>query len=193
METERDSSDGSNSNEVTDGGGLAETAAGAGNGAGNGVDGEIVGVITRDGFIKRAKAYAKNPTVEQVPLPWLGQRASAYVRGMSADERDGFEMSLVRHDPAADRDVVDTSSVRAKFLVRVLCGPDGTRLFTDEEFATIATLDARTAEALFERGRRLSGFSRADIEELAGNSGRARSGNSSFSSGSKSSAVSPTS
>lgn len=147
--------------------------------------------LDRAAFIARAKDYRENPTVERVELPWLN--TAAYVRGMSAFERDAFESSLVERGDDGSADQINAENIRAKFLVRVLCDANGTRLFGDAEHELIETLDARTADRLFAAARRLSGMTKADVEEIAKNSVRARNGNSSSNSPSKNSAVSPTS
>lgn len=173
--------------EHEDDGGNGAVAEPSGNGQGAGQ------VLTREALVQRAAEYRKTPTVKRVELPWVAPGAYAFVRGLSASERDAFEGSLTVYDPVHQRDRVSTDNVRAKFLVRVLCHENGTRYFADHEIDHIQHLDAKTADALYAAAKDLSGITQADVESMAKNSARARSGVSSSPLVSKNSDAFPTS
>jgi hypothetical protein len=147
----------------------------------------------RTSFIERAKSFRKSPTVKRVELPWISPGEFAFVRGMTSAERDDFESSLIERDPKGGDETIVAKNIRAKFLLRVLCGPDGTRLFANHEEDVLSGLDAKTADALYDAGRELSGVTKNDVAEMAKNSARARSDTSSSPLPSRNSAVSPTS
>lgn len=132
--------------------------------------------LTKSAFVERAKAFKVKPIVERVPLPWLGEGEHAFVRALSSSERDDFEASLIQRDEKSGDDRVVTKNIRAKFLLRTLSDADGVRLFADHEVGLLSGLDAKTADALYERGRSLSGVTDKDIKEMAKNSEAARSG-----------------
>lgn len=150
--------------------------------------------MSREQFIARSQEFKKRPTVERVSLPWIGPGAHAFVRGMTSRERDDFETSLFARDrDGKETNHVTSDNIRAKFLVRVLCNSDGVRLFADHETDLISGVDAKTADALYDKGRALSGVTQADVEEMQKNSGSALSVATSSRSESKSSDASRTS
>lgn len=126
--------------------------------------------LTRDAFRQLAKQ--KRRTV-RVDLPWLGAGAHTYVLVPTARERDAFEATLVTG--TGKKAQLSTDNVRARMLVRWVSDADGTRLFGDNEADAMGELGAKTVDAIYRAIQRESGITDDDVEELAGNSGAARS------------------
>lgn len=91
------------------------------------------------------------------------------IREMTGKERDAFEGSIL--DRRADGDVeVDLDQIRVKLLVRVLVDPEtGERLFEVEDMEALSGKSGSVLGRLFNRARKLNGFTPEDMEELAGN------------------------
>jgi len=88
-----------------------------------------------------------------------------YVRVMSIDERDDYELSVY------DKGKSTFGKVRTGLLVRTVCDSKGQRLFDDsttETFGKIAS--PALIEKLFIVARKINWFSEKDIQELEKNS-----------------------
>lgn len=105
--------------------------------------------------------------LEMVEVPeWAG---TVYIRTMTAAERDAFEQEFV--DLRQGKTKAGTvANVRAKFAARILCDANGVRLFEDKDIAELGRKSAAALDRVFDAGMRLNGFSKQDVEELAGNS-----------------------
>jgi hypothetical protein len=107
--------------------------------------------------------------VEKVLLP--GGRA-IYVRGLTAEERDAFEDSLV--DRTGKRPRVSVRRIRAKLVALAACDKEGRALFCEAHVARLAKKPAIVLEPIFKAAQRLSALTDEEVEGIAKNSGRAR-------------------
>lgn len=105
---------------------------------------------------------------EPVTLAELGGE-TVWVWGLSGAERDHFESTMtVQRGKKREQNL---ANIRARFLVLVLRDADGARLFSDAEAAQVGNLPATTLDRLFDIGRKLSGMTNEDVEELGKASG----------------------
>jgi hypothetical protein len=100
---------------------------------------------------------------QEVAVPELGGE-TVWVWGLSGAERDGFEATMT--EQRGKKRVQNLANIRARFLVLVLRDADGKRLFTDAEAGVVGNLPASVLDRLFDVGRKLSGMTEADVEEL---------------------------
>lgn len=97
--------------------------------------------------------------IKTINVPeWGGE---VCVRGLTARERDSFEMSI---GAAANMD-----NLRARLVVLTLCDADGERVLKDSDATELGKKNAQVVNRLFEIARQMSGMSDADVEELEGN------------------------
>ena len=118
---------------------------------------------------------AQDITTEDVAVPEWG--GTVRVKALSAGERDAFEASLL--EGKGKQQKTNLANVRAKFVARVLVNEQGVRLFTDADVQQLGRKSAAALERVFDVGRRLSGMSDQDVEDLTGNSEPDQSGASS--------------
>ena len=127
--------------------------------------------LSRDDFLK-----AEDLATEEVDLSDLpGFNGSLLVRGMTGQERDEYEESML--DQRSGR--ANLANYRAKVVIRCAVDDDGKRLF---DAADIDLLGAKSAAALarvFDVAVRLSGLAPKDVEELTQNFGGPNGGSSS--------------
>ena len=105
---------------------------------------------------------AKPLPIEKVSIPELG--GDVYIRAMSGSERDAWERSLIVG--RGKRRDVDTTNVRAKLVVRVLCDDTGARLMADSDAEALGHLRVDILTKLYEVAQRMSGVTDKDVEEL---------------------------
>jgi hypothetical protein len=91
-----------------------------------------------------------------------------YVRGLTARERDEFEIAVTKRK--GGETIWDVRNVRARLCVIGLCDEQGRRLFSDEEIPSLGKKSALVLERCFDTIRHLSGMTDADLAELEGNS-----------------------
>ena len=88
-----------------------------------------------------------------------------YVRVMSIDERDDYELSVY------DKSKLTFGKVRAGLLVKTVCDSAGKRLFEDAGTETFGRImSPALVEKLFAAARKINWFSEKDIQELEKNS-----------------------
>lgn len=104
---------------------------------------------------------------ETVEVPEWG--GSVIVRGLTAAERDDYELSSVQQR-GKDR-VVNLANLRARLVARSVVNEAGQRLFSDEDAELLGRKSGRAIERIFPTAQRLSGLSKKAVEEIAGNSG----------------------
>jgi hypothetical protein len=105
--------------------------------------------------------------VTQVPTPeWPELDGKVYVRTMSAKARDKWEADII-----ADPDKRNYANLRAKLVVSCACDVDGVLIFEEADANRLGDEPAPVIDRLWEAGRKLSGISDEDQEELAKNSG----------------------
>jgi hypothetical protein len=129
---------------------------------------------------------AQDLETEIVPVPEWG--GDVRVKGLTGEERDSYEAACLQERPSYDAKgkqvrgrtemARNLSNVRAKLVARSIVGEDGERLFTDHDVAVLGKKSAAALERVFDVAARLSRLSDEDVEELAGNSDAAQSGDS---------------
>lgn len=105
----------------------------------------------------------ESPTLRAVSAPALG--GTAYVRSMTAGERDAWE--LAQRDR---REAGHGANVRGSLLAATLSDEHGKTLFTAEHADKLAQLPAVAVEPLVAAAFELNGFTDGDMEDLAGKS-----------------------
>jgi len=111
---------------------------------------------------------------ETVNVPEWG--GDVIVRTMTGAERDAFEYQLMQ---AKKGEKLDGRGLKARMCVLTIVNEAGDPLFDDpSDVLTLQTKSAAVLNRLFEVSSRLNGLSDGDVEELAGNSPAAPSGDS---------------
>lgn len=129
-----------------------------------------------DGFLtKDAILTSDDRQVEVVNVPEWGGKVR--VRGLTARERDEFEAEITeeRQGKEGAETKVDTKDIRAKLAQRSMVDGDGGLMFTKAEVTALTQKSAKALNRVFSTAQRLSGLTRKDVDELAGNSGTATS------------------
>lgn len=99
------------------------------------------------------------------------------VRGMTGDERDAFEESLMEGKGRTRQ--MRLASVRAKVVAACVVDEKGERLFSDADVKELGRKSAAGLAAVYNVAARLSGISDDDTEELAADFSKAGGGASS--------------
>lgn len=98
------------------------------------------------------------------------------VRGMTADERDEWEVRALNVNVGDDGKVKyaynNRQAVRSWMCAKCIISEDGTRMFSDAEMLKLGNKSADALDKVFTVARRLSGLTRDDLAELEGNSAR---------------------
>lgn len=117
---------------------------------------------------------ARDTVVETVPVPeWAPpgtslEEAVVNVRSLSGLQRDAFEASLVTGQGRAR--APDMRNMRAKLCAQCIVDEQGTQMFTNDEIALLGDKNAKALDRVFSVAQRLSGFTDADVQDLAKNS-----------------------
>lgn len=111
----------------------------------------------RDKF--KAAAAPRKPLKVQVE----GLSEPLYVRVMTVGERDAWEILALRSPSGKVPD-----DFRSRYLALTLCDESGGRLFNDDEWPELASLDSGIVSNLFDVAAKHNKLSEADITELAG-------------------------
>lgn len=99
---------------------------------------------------------------ERVPVPeWSGD---VYVRVMTADERDAWELEM--WDEKGQR---KSDHVRASLVTRTVVNEKGERVFGDADVEALGAKSAAAVDRVFKAAQRLNGLARQDIEDLVKN------------------------
>lgn len=106
---------------------------------------------------------------EDVHVPEWG--GTVRLRGLNGEERDAFEESciLTKGTGAKQTREVVIRGMRARLLVKCMVNAQGDRLFTDAQAPALLKKSGAVLARLFEIAERLSGLSKDDVEEIAGN------------------------
>lgn len=109
------------------------------------------------------KLLALRVPVEVVSLPELGGEI-VHVYGLSGVERDAFEASMtVSRGKKREQNL---ANIRARFVILVARDADGRRIFDDADATVVGNLPASVLDRLFDIGRKLSGMTPEDVDEL---------------------------
>lgn len=111
--------------------------------------------------IREAFRNAPGPAREEVELPSLGVKA--YVRQVTAGERDDFELSMSRLK-GKDRRVI-----RARIVAMVTVEEDGSPVFGPDDVEWLTELPVVHLEPIMDAHQRLNAMSRRDQASLEKN------------------------
>ena len=101
--------------------------------------------------------------IERVPVPEWG--GDVFVRGMTGEERDNFESTIVQLKEK--NRVVIMRNIRAKLCSWSVCDESGKRLFSQSDVEELAKKSAAALQRIFKVAQRLSGITEDDVNELA--------------------------
>lgn len=107
---------------------------------------------------------AQDHTTVDVEVPEWG--GTITVRTLSGTERDRVEANFLRFSKG-DKGTV----MRAHLCAQCIVGDDGQRMFTDADIAKLGAKSASALQRVFDAAMKLNAFTKADVEELTGNSG----------------------
>lgn len=130
-------------------------------------------ILTRDQILSSTDLKR-----ELVDVPEWG--GSVYVRELTATERDELELACWQESQRSGRPLA--RHYRARLVAMSVCDENGKPLFTASDVDALAAKSGRVIGRLTDVAGRLAGISKADREELEGNSEAAPSGDSSSSS-----------
>jgi hypothetical protein len=129
---------------------------------------------------------ADDLVTEDVETPEWG--GTVRVKALTGTERDSYEAACVLERPVlnAKGKVVrgqteykrNLSNVRAKLVVRSIVDEAGQRIFKDSDAAALGGKSSAALDRVFDVAARLSRLSEDDVEDLAGKSEAAQSGDS---------------
>lgn len=107
------------------------------------------------------------PDIETVTVKVPEWGGAVLVRGLTGEERDIYEQSLIRVR-GKKRDV-DMRNARARLVAMCVVDENGDRIFSDEDVAALGKKSSAALDRVFDVAQRLSGLREEDMEELAGN------------------------
>lgn len=112
---------------------------------------------------KAAILATKDLPRELVSVPeWAGE---VYVRGLSAAELDRYQTSMLKQRGKSQ--VTNLENIRSKLVVMCVVDEGGKRLFGDDDMQALSEKSGAAVNRLFEVAQKLSGLSKADVEEMA--------------------------
>lgn len=126
---------------------------------------------------KQAILAKNDQQFQEVPVPeWSeeGEEAYVVVRGLTGREREVWEASVVDSDGSNNK--IKFENLRAKLIAATVVDESGTLLFSEQDIPILSLKSAAALQRVFVVAQQLSGLSRNDVEMLAKNSGRARTG-----------------
>jgi len=101
-------------------------------------------------------------TIEVLDVPEWG--GSLYVRGLTGEERDSFEQSMV--EKKGPKREMNLANVRAGLVARAACTEEGVRIFSDRDVKRLGQKSAVALDRVYAVASRLSGLTKEDEEEL---------------------------
>ncbi len=127
-----------------------------------------VETVARALLTRAAILAAEDLPTETADVPEWGGKVR--IRTMTAVARDEWEKRFIgKDDNAAARDAAWTN-IRASLAARCIVDDDHKRVFADEDVAELGKKSSVALERVFEACRRLNALTKADVQELAGNS-----------------------
>ncbi len=120
-------------------------------------------ILNRDDILK-----AQDLPIKVVPVPEWGEDAAVRIRGLTAKERDEFELTAVKEDFSG---VTKAGMInfRAKLVALTVIDEEGNNLFSLEDAEELGRKSAQVLDRLFNEARALSGFTKEDVEDLIKN------------------------
>lgn len=102
--------------------------------------------------------------VEPVSVPeWGGE---VLVKELTGRERDAFEATIVGKKRGEQ---INLENFRARFVAAVVVDDKGQAVFYPSDVELLGDLSAAALERVFSAGRRLSGMTDQDVDELTKN------------------------
>jgi hypothetical protein len=92
-----------------------------------------------------------------------------WVRGLSASERDEFDLSFFEEDGKRKTRQESLKNIRARLVALTVCDVHGNRIFTDGDIDAIGRKSGKIIDRLYDVASRLSGISGRDVEILSKN------------------------
>ncbi len=118
-------------------------------------------LLTREQILQ-----AQDIKTESVPVPeWGGE---VLVRGMTGQERDAYEATIVRLNGTNPQ--MNLVNARAKLVARTVVDEQGARLFSDEDVKALAQKSAAALQRVYDKATHLCGLTQQDMDELTKNS-----------------------
>ena len=109
---------------------------------------------------------------EKVKTPeWGGH---VFVKTLRGDERDAWEMDVIE----AKAGDINKANIRARLAVKSIVDDKGKQIFTTADIAKLGAKSSKALDRIYDVASRLSGVGEKDIEELAKNSGKTQSADS---------------
>jgi len=100
--------------------------------------------------------------LEKVEVPeW---NTTIYVRGMTAAERDHWEMGIY-----GSKGETRFENIRSRLVVLTACDEKGQRIFQDGDADELGKKNAKVVIRLFDIAQRLSAVAQKDVDELTKN------------------------
>lgn len=111
---------------------------------------------------------AEDQKREKVGIPeWGGPGAYVIVKGMTGDERDSYEATILEQKKSG-RFKTRLKGARAKLVVRCVVDDEDKPLFTVMDVDRLGQKNAAVLDRIWEVAARLSGLKEDDLEELVG-------------------------
>lgn len=115
---------------------------------------------------KEAILAADDARYEIIDVPEWGGKVR--IRGLSGDERDRYEQSMVAM--VGSNITAKLAGATSRLVAWSLVDDDGKRLFTDTEVKALGAKSAQALQRVFDAARHLSGLTKEDVESMVGNS-----------------------
>lgn len=119
-----------------------------------------MGDLTREAILGANDVVIEPLEVEE----WGG---TVYIRGLSSQERDSYDRTLVRVGPRGQTSVGNLDNVRATLAVRCIVDQEGNRLFSDKDAAELGKKSSSAVQRVWELARKLSGMDDETVEAEA--------------------------
>lgn len=113
-------------------------------------------VLTRDDIL------ALNVVLDRLETPY----GVLFIKGLSGEDRDSLEASIVEVGPQGQVKNVRLNNLRATIAQLCLCDEQGNRLFSKKDIPALAKRPAAFLELVANRAQELSAISEKDIQTL---------------------------
>lgn len=105
-------------------------------------------------------------TPDWAPKGTNPELCGVFVRTMTGADRDSWELSCLDKN----HKVRKLSNIRARLCSHTMISKAGKRLFTDSQAAQLGEKSAPMLDLVFDASQKLNALSKADVDELSGNS-----------------------
>ena len=108
--------------------------------------------------------------VAAVDLPLWGAKGTFFIKSMTGEERDDYDLECYQRSTGYDDPVLATKGVKALLVALTLVDAQGERVFMTDQAPALATKSARMLNIAADVAMHHNGLTKADIEDLSGNS-----------------------